>query len=119
MLLLTFGQNYLIIVFGKIFYEIALTFQNMANAVLKNNLELQNTSNEYIKVKTKATTIYAIVTMIISFVASIMFNINNYLPMFCCIAFCLICFILSIIEILISIKLYKLILTEKECTSLG
>ena len=57
--------------------------------------------------------------MIISFVASIMFNMNNYLLMFCCIAFCLICSILLIIEILISIKLYKLILTEKECTSLG
>lgn len=45
--------------------------------------------------KTKANTIYAIVTMIISFVASIMFNLNNYLPMFGCIAFCLICFLLS------------------------
>lgn len=94
-LLLTFGQNYIIIVLGKIFYEIAFTFQNMANAVLKNNLELQNRNDEYIKIKTKANTIYAIVTMIISFVASIMFNLNNYLPMFGCIAFCLICFLLS------------------------
>lgn len=94
-LLLTFGPNYIVIVLGKILYEIAFTFQNMANAVLKNNLELQNRSDEYIKVKTKANTIYAIVTMIISFVVSIMFNINNYLPMFGCIAFCFICFILS------------------------
>lgn len=94
-LLLTFGENYIVIVLGKIFYEIAFTFQNMANAVLKNNIELQNRNDEYIKVKTKANTIYAIVTMIISFVASIMFNLNNYLPMFGCIAFCLICFLLS------------------------
>lgn len=94
-LLLTFGENYIVIVLGKIFYEIAFTFQNMANAVLKNNLELQNRNDEYIKVKTKANTIYAIVTVIISFVASIMFNLNNYLPMFGCIAFCLICFLLS------------------------
>lgn len=94
-LLLTFGQNYLVIALGKIIYEIAFTFQNMANAVLKNNLELQNRSNEYIKVKTKSNTIYATVTMVISFVASIMFNLNNYLPMFGCITFCLICFILS------------------------
>lgn len=34
----------------------------MANAVLKNNLELQNRNNEYIKVKTKSNTIYATVT---------------------------------------------------------
>ena len=67
----------------------------MANAVLKNNLELQNKNNEYIKVKTKSNTIYATVTMIISFIASLMFNFNNYLPMYGCITFCLICFILS------------------------
>lgn len=94
-ILLTFGGNYFVIVIGKIFYEIAYTFQNIANAVLKNNLELQNRSEEYIKVKTKSNTIYATVTMIISFIASILFNINNYLPMLLCILFCLICFILS------------------------
>ena len=94
-LLLTFGQNYIVIVLGKVIYEIAFTFQNMSNAVLKNNLELQNRNNEYIKVKTKSNTIYATVTMIISFIASLMFNLNNYLPMFGCITFCLICFILS------------------------
>ena len=94
-LLLTFGQNYIVVALGKVIYEIAFTFQNMANAVLKNNLELQNKNNEYIKVKTKSNTIYATVTMIISFIASLMFNLNNYLPMFGCITFCLICFILS------------------------
>lgn len=94
-LLLTFGQNYIVIVLGKVIYEIAFTFQNMANAVLKNNLELQDRSDEYIKIKTKSNTIYAAVTMIISFVASLMFNLNNYLPMFGCITFCLLCFILS------------------------
>lgn len=94
-ILLTFGQNYIVIALGKVIYEIAFTFQNMANAVLKNNLELQNRNNEYIKIKTKSNTIYATVTMIISFIASFMFNLNNYLPMFGCISFCLICLILS------------------------
>lgn len=94
-ILLTFGTNYITIVIGKTIYEIAFTFQNMINAILKNNLELQNRENEYIKYRTNANTIYAIVTMIISFVASFMFNVNNYLPMIGCITFCLICFILS------------------------
>lgn len=94
-ILFTFGRNYITIVIGKIFYEMAFTFQNMINAVLKNNLELQHKENEYIKYRTKANTIYAAVTMIISFIASIMFNINNYLPMIGCITFCVICFILS------------------------
>lgn len=94
-MLLTFGKNYIVIVIGKIIYEIAMTFQNMINAILKNNLKLQNEEDKYIKYRTKANTIYAAVTMIISFVASIMFNINNYLPMLGCITFCVICFILS------------------------
>ena len=34
-------------------YKIAFTFQNMENAVLKNNLELQNRDNEYIIYKSK------------------------------------------------------------------
>ena len=94
-ILLTFGSNYIVVALGKIISEIAFTFQNMANAVLKNNLELQNKNDKYIEVKTKCNTIYASVTMIISFVASFIFNINNYLPMLGCIFFCLICFILS------------------------
>lgn len=94
-LLLTFGGNYLTIAFGKILYEVAITFQNMANVILKNNLELQEKSDEYIKIKTKSNTIYATITMIISFVASFMFNLNHYLPMLGCILFCFICFILS------------------------
>lgn len=94
-LLLTFGQNYITIALGKVVYEIAFTFQNMVNAILKNNLELQNRSDEYVKIKTKSNTVYATATMIISFIASPMFNLNNYLPMLGCIFFCFICFILS------------------------
>lgn len=94
-ILLTFGPNYIVLALGKVLYEIAFTFQNMANAILKNNLELQGRDEEYIKVKTKSNTIYAMATMIIAFIASPMFNINNYLPMFSCILFCIICFVLS------------------------
>lgn len=94
-ILLTLGTDYIIVVIGKILYEVAFTFQNMINVVLKNNLELQNRENEYIKFRTNANTIYAIATMIISFVASFMFNINNYLPMIGCITFCFVCFVLS------------------------
>ena len=57
-LLLTFGQNYITIALGKVVCEIAFTFQNMENAILKNNLELQNRGDEYIKIKTKRQMIY-------------------------------------------------------------
>ncbi|MDO5003950.1 MAG: MFS transporter [bacterium] len=94
-ILLTFGTNYIVVALGQILYEVSFTFQNMANVILKNNLELQNRQNEYIRYRTNASTVYATVTMIISFIASFMFNINNYLPMICCILSCFICFLLS------------------------
>ncbi|MGN0005041.1 MAG: hypothetical protein ACI37Z_03625 [Candidatus Gastranaerophilaceae bacterium] len=92
--LLTFGPNYAVILMGKIMCEIAFTFQN-AITTLKNNLELQGKDDEYIKYKTKGNTIYAAATLVISFVASILFNINNYIPMLLCIFFCIVCFVLS------------------------
>ena len=67
----------------------------MSSVVLKNNLRLQNRDDEYIRIKTESSAIYSTVTMIISFVASALFNLNNYLPMILCILFCFICFLLS------------------------
>ena len=93
--LLTVGPNFYIILLGKIFYEFALTFLNMANAILKNNLNLQNKGNEYIKYSTRANMIYSVATMIMSFTGSFLFNLNHYLPMVGCIFFCFVCFVLS------------------------
>lgn len=93
--LLTLGEKYIVIMLGQILYELAFTFRNMANAILKNNLELQNEASEYIKIKTRANTVYAVATMIVSLIVSTMFNMNNYLPMFGCMSFCFICFILA------------------------
>ena len=93
--LLTLGKKYIVIMLGQILYELAFTFRNMANAILKNNLELQNEASEYIKIKTRANTVYAVATMIVSLIVSTMFNMNNYLPMFGCMLVCFICFILA------------------------
>lgn len=112
-ILLTFGPNYMVIAFGKLLYEVALTFKNMANAILKNNLELQQRSDDYIKIKTKANTIYATITMIISFIASLLFNLNHYLPMIGCIIFCFICFLLSFT--MIDFSNYDKIKKETKC----
>lgn len=91
----TFCKSYWVMVIGKILYNNAFTFTNMGNVVLKNNLELKNNQQQYIKLKTKSNTIYSVITMIISFVASIFFNYDHYLPMYFCIFFCFLCFLLS------------------------
>lgn len=92
---ITFGAGYISVVVGRLIGEIGFNLINMSNVILENNLELQNKPRDYVKIKSKATSIYAIATMIISFIASIMFNANNYLPMIFCIIFCFISFILS------------------------
>ena len=120
-ILLTFGQNYVVVAFGKIIYEIAITFNNMANVVLKNNLELQNKNNEYIKIKTKSNIILC-VSRIVRVVSNITFNdihkrykekVGVILPILLSISILLMIldsFVRKSIEILISMKLYKIII---------
>ncbi len=92
---LTLGTNYFILVLGKSLVEIAFSLQNMSNAILRNNLNLDSQGSSYIKIQSRGNTIYAVITMIISLFASILFNMNAYLPMIFCILSCVIVFILS------------------------
>ena len=95
-LLLTFGVNYYFVAAGKICREIGLTLRNMIGVTLKNNLDSCGESENYIRYRTKGMSVYSVLTMIISFIASFMFNLDKYLPMFACIACCLFSFVLSL-----------------------
>lgn len=92
---ITFCKNYALVVLGKVFYEIAFTFKTMDSVMIKNNLSLISKQDEYMSVKSRAYTCYAVFTAVISLVSSYMFNLNNYLPMICCIVCTMIGFILS------------------------
>ncbi len=94
-LFITFGYSYKTILLGKIIYEIAWVFKNMEPIILKNNLIVEGTEEDFIKERNKATTLYAIFTAIIAFIAGSLFNYNNYIPMYLCITICVICFIMS------------------------
>ena len=92
---ITIGSGYWLIVLGRLFHDIALIFKNASVVALENCLDDTGNRKEFIKIRTQAATIYSIITMLISFVASLMFNYNHYLPMVGCITTCLIGFILS------------------------
>lgn len=94
-LLFTFSTNLIFFVLAEIFYEVGFVFKCVEQVVLNNNLIYQNKENDFIKIKTKATTIYSIVTMIATFIAGFLFNINPYLPMFICILICFNNFIMA------------------------
>lgn len=92
---ITTGDGYWVIVLGRLFHDIAVIFKNASVVALENCLDDVGKRQDFIKIRTKGTTIYAIITMLISFVASLMFNYNHYLPMIGCITACLIGFVLS------------------------
>lgn len=94
-ILMTFGNNYIIILIGHIIYISSFLFKKMDNVVLKNNLQYLNKQDDYIKVSSKAKVIYAIVTTIIALTAGGIFAINHYLPMYLCIGVCIINVLLS------------------------
>lgn len=94
-LLFTFSTNLIFFILAEIFYEVGFVFKCVDQVVLNNNLIYQNKENDFIKIKTKATTIYSIATMIATLIAGFLFNISPYLPMFICILICFNNFIMS------------------------
>ena len=93
---ITFGKNYYLVLLGRIFHDVAAIFRSASIVALENNLDLINKQSDFVRYRTSANTVYAVLTMLISFVASYMFSLNNYLPMIGCITTCTAGFVLSL-----------------------
>ncbi len=94
-ILITFGNGYYVVLIGRISHDIAVIFRSASVVALENNLDLVGRREDFVGIRTRANTVYAVITMLISFVASFMFNLNNYLPMICCIGTCTMGFLLA------------------------
>lgn len=92
---ITLGKSYYFVLLGRIFHDMAAIFRAASFVALENNLDLIDERKEFVRLRAAANTVYSVVTMLISFVASYMFNLNHYLPMIGCITSCLLGFILS------------------------
>ena len=88
--LITVGNNYFTILIGSILYESYSYFKKMDTVILRKNLTFLKEEDKHLEYESKGSLIYAIVTMFTSFVSGFLFNLNNYLPMICCLIFCLI-----------------------------
>ena len=95
-LLITLGKNYYIVLFGRIFHDISASFHVASTVALENSLDLIDKRNDFVKIRAASLTVYSVLTMLISFVASLMFNLNPYLPMIGCITTCSLGFIFSL-----------------------
>lgn len=94
-IILTISNQFIIICFYKIIFELAFTFLHMALIILKNNLQSVNKGADYFKIRNKTKIMYSITTMITSLLSGYLFNLNNYLPMFLQILLCVIMFGMS------------------------
>ena len=93
---ITCGGNYYLVLLGRIFHDVAMIFRAASVVMLENNLDLVDKRGDFVRIRTNGNTVYSVITMIISFVASYMFNLNHYLPMVGCITTCTVGFILSL-----------------------
>lgn len=103
-LLLTFSKSYFFLLLGQILYEFAFVFKAIDSVILIKNLKYLKKEEKYLEIKNKGTTIYSLITMIISLISGFLFNINPYLPMFICVFICIINLILSIFIVEADIK---------------
>lgn len=94
-IMITFCKSYYLIMIGHALYTVSFLFKSMDNIILKNDLTYLNKEDEYIKYKNKSNIIYSIVTTVIALCSGYLFKINHFLPMYLCIAVCLINVIIS------------------------
>lgn len=95
--LITCGRSYYLVLLGRIFHDVAAIFRSASTVMLENNLDLVDKRCDFVRIRTAGNTVYAVITMLISFVASYLFNLNYYLPMVGCITTCAIGLILSLL----------------------
>ena len=94
--LITLAPNYGLVLLGRVFHDVAAIFNSASVVALENNLDMLGRRGEFVRFRTRANTVYAVITMLISFVAGAMFNLHHHLPMIGCIATCTTGFLLSL-----------------------
>lgn len=88
--LFTISNSYYLFFVAEILYTCGLIFKQMDNVVLIKNLKFLNKSENYIKYQSRGSSLYSLITLIISIFSGVLFNINHYIPMVICISICFI-----------------------------
>lgn len=96
-LMYTFGTSIYLFGFAGLLLQLSAVFASVSQIILKNNLRAEGKEENYVKVRSLGKLMYAIITCAIAVFCGNLFNINPYIPMYCCIACTVIGLILSII----------------------
>lgn len=103
----TFATTYIGLLIADLCYTIGLIFKHMDSAILIKNLRYLHKSDDYIKIQTQGSTIYSVITLVISLISGFLFNVSPYLPM-------IICMIICFINILLTYCLYEVPVNNSE-----
>ena len=96
-IIITVGKEYYLVLIGRVFHDLAAIFTTASVVALENNLVMVDKKSDFVHYRTSGITAYSVITLLISFVASFMFNFNPYLPMVGCIATCTLGFVFSLL----------------------
>ncbi len=88
-LLLTFGRALVVAIIGESIYLVAIGFQEMSSAILKNAARRDPAHVDYVNIMSIAGGIFSIISLAAGIFMSRLFAINQNLPMYICIGFCL------------------------------
>lgn len=95
-ILLTVMNQYIWFMIATILYELSFVFKNMGDVLLRNNLHYLDQSKEFLILKTKANTIYAVATAFVALFCGFIFKLNVSLPMILGTSICLLTFIMTL-----------------------
>jgi len=94
-ILITFSTHYLLFVLAVIIGQTGWIFRKIETVLIKNNLDYQSKSKNFVEIISKGNVIYATLTMVVALIVGVLFNIHPYLPMALAILNMLICFCLT------------------------
>ncbi|MBQ8761927.1 MAG: hypothetical protein IJZ26_01230 [Clostridia bacterium] len=94
-ILYTFGNSFTWFVIADILYYLSFHFYAVRPCILENNLSLVNKKEHFIKYSARGRLGYSIITLFVVAISGFVFDVNPYIPMYCCIGFALLNFVSS------------------------
>ncbi|MBR0382958.1 MAG: MFS transporter [Eubacterium sp.] len=88
-LFLTFGKTLPVAIVGQSIYLIAMTFQEMATVIAKKAAARDPDHVDYMRIMSMSGTIHSVISLIAAAFMSKLYGINQNLPMYICVGFCI------------------------------
>jgi len=85
-LALTFGNSMFFYVLGQILYSISPAFFDAADVMLKDVCRSSEPAADYVQQRLSANVMYTVISIVTALLLNPLMEINNYLPMYLCVA---------------------------------